>query len=82
MNHYREEPIFIEIMNLKHFEFNKFLQLVEIKNYDCSQETCWQHNSQKDPIMYIFKNRKWILKFTIQAHPHKAIEVHIYILED
>lgn len=40
MNHYREEPIFIEIMNLKHFEFNKFLQLVEIKNYDCSQETC------------------------------------------
>ncbi len=27
--------------------------------------------------MHIFKNRKWNLKFTIQAHPHKAIEVHV-----
>lgn len=77
MNYYKEEPIFIEIMNLKHFQFNKFLQLVGIKNYDCNQQTCWQHNSQKDPIMHIFKNRKWNLKYTVQAHPHKAIEVHV-----
>ncbi len=77
MNHYRRELIFIKIMNLKHFEFNKFLQFVGINNYDCSQQTCWQHNSQKYPIMHIFKNRKWNLKFTIRTHPHKVIEVHV-----
>jgi hypothetical protein len=60
MNHYTEEPILMEIINLKYFEFNKFLQLVGIRNYDCSQQTCWQHNSQKHPIMRIFKNKKWI----------------------
>ncbi len=27
--------------------------------------------------MHIFKNRKWNLKYTVQAHPHKAIEVHV-----
>jgi hypothetical protein len=40
MNHYTEEPILMEIINLKYFEFNKFLQLVGIRNYDCSQQTC------------------------------------------
>ncbi len=77
MNHYKEEAIFIKIMNLKHFELNKFPQLVGIKNFDYSQQICWQHNSQKDPIIHIFKNKKGILKFTIQAHSHKAIEVHV-----
>jgi len=40
MNHYKEEPIFTEIINLKQFEFNKFSKLVGIKNYDCNQQTC------------------------------------------